>query len=518
MTLPDTRADRLVVRSSLRIGPDPRRVIIKLFVPGEDAPPYGSRAAAVINRVMSMDEATVKSVLTDTMHRFAARHRDLADTFADHFDSISHRLDSAARPSRERRQLIGAYFSHEYAIEGAALCNPSIVAHPDQDGLLPGQLRFILSVRAVGEGHISSVGFRTGVIGPGDRLELDEPGPYPATGRHHRVLCDRALFDGILAEEGHDDELAAFLRRNLSPRFTGDELDRALAALHPQLFTRLSAHHTVERIHEIAANNYVVEFPADSALDERVLWPVGRSESHGMEDARFVRFTEPDAAPVYYATYTAYDGRHIAPQLLETSDFRTFRASQLTGAAAANKGMALFPRKVGGSYLALSRHDRESNALTASSDPHIWPAPRILQTPGQPWGLVQLGNCGPPIETEAGWLVLTHGVGPMRSYALGAMLLDLHDPYRVVAALPEPLIIPQEDERDGYVPNVVYSCGALVHQDTLILPYGTSDTRIAFARIRLLALIERLQAARRTYGATTQTAALEDERGTARKA
>jgi predicted GH43/DUF377 family glycosyl hydrolase len=494
--VPTAPTDDLVMRGPLRLRPDPCRVITKLFVPGDDAPPYGSRAAAVINRVMAMDEATVHSVLATTMLRFEARHRDLADTFADHYASISHRLDRAARPSPERRRLIGAYFSHEYAIEGAALFNPSLVAHPDQDGLQTDQLRFVMSVRAVGEGHLSSIGFRSGVIGPGDRLELDEPGRFPVTGRHHRVLCDRKLLDGILAEEGHDDELAAFLRRNLSPRFTGDELDRALATLHPQLLTRLSAQHTIERIHQIAANNYAVEFPADTALDERVLWPVGRSESRGMEDARFVRFTEPDepdTPPVYYATYTAYDGRNIAPQLLETSDFLAFRASQLTGAAAANKGMALFPRKVGGSYLALSRHDRESNALTASDDPHTWSAPRTLQVPRQPWELVQLGNCGSPIETEAGWLVLTHGVGPMRSYAIGAILLDLHDPYRVLAALPEPLIVPQEDERDGYVPNVVYSCGALVHQDALILPYGTSDTGIAFARVQLPALLERLK-------------------------
>lgn len=509
MSSPTAPDDDLVVRATLRLRPDPRRVITKLFVPGDDAPPYGSRAAAVIARVMAMDEATVNSVLAAAMRRFETRHRDLAEIFTDHYASISHRLDPTARPSRERRQLIGAYFSHEYAIEGAALFNPSIVAHPDQHGLQAGQLRFVMSVRAVGEGHLSSIGFRTGVIGPGDRLEFDIPGPYPVTGRHHRVLCDRALLDGILAEEGHDDELAAFLRRNLRPQFTGDELDRALAALHPQLRIRASAHHTIERIHEIAANNYAVEFPADSSLDERVLWPVGRSESHGMEDARFVRFTRPDAPPVYYATYTAYDGQHIAPQLLETSDFRAFRASQLTGAAAANKGMALFPRKVGGRYLALSRHDRESNSLAASDDPHTWPTPRTLQVPTAAWELVQVGNCGSPIETEAGWLVLTHGVGPMRSYAIGAMLLDLHDPYRVLATLPEPLITPREDERDGYVPNVVYSCGALAHQDTLILPYGTSDAAITLGRVHLPALLDRLQPTRRTRSTATTAAARE---------
>jgi len=489
---PAPRVDDLVARTPLRLSPDPRRVITKLFVPGDDVPEYGTRSAAVIARVMAMDEATVEAVLADTMDLFADRHERLAETFADHFTSVSHRLELSARPSAARRQLIGAYFTHEYAVEAAALFNPSIVPHPDQGGLEPGQLRFVMSVRGVGEGHLSSIGFRTGVIGPGEQLRTDDPGPHLAIGSHRRVLCDRALFHGKLAEEGYDDELAAFLQRNLSARFTGDDLEQALAALHPQLHTRASAHRTVERIHEIAANNYEVEFPEESSLGERVLWPVGPSESHGMEDARFVLFTEDDGAQTYYATYTAYDGAHIAPQLLETLDFRTFRASQLTGAAAVNKGMALFPRRVGGRYLALSRYDRESNSLTSSDDLHTWRDPKTLQTPVHPWELVQLGNCGSPIETEAGWLVLTHGVGPMRNYAISAVLLDLEDPYRLIGALSEPLLIAQADERDGYVPNVVYSCGSLVHQDTLILPYGTSDTGIGFARVGLAALLERL--------------------------
>lgn len=333
----------LVVRTGLRLKPDPRRVITKLFVPGEDAPPYGSRAAAVVGRVMAMDEAEVERVLAATTGRFARRHPRLAETFAEHYSSISHRVDPAADPSPARRRLIGAYFTHEYAIEGAALCNPSLVAHPDQSGLQAGQLRFVMSVRAIGEGHLSSIGFRTGLIGADGQISVDEPGPGLVTARHHRVLCNRSLLSGKLAEAGHDDELTAFLHRNLGPRFTGEELERSLSELHPQLHTRPSAHSTVSRIQEIAANNYEAVFPADSGLGERVLWPVGPSESHGMEDARFVRFTAPDGEKVYYATYTAYDGRSIAPQLLETTDFRTFRASQLTGAAAANKGMALFP-------------------------------------------------------------------------------------------------------------------------------------------------------------------------------
>ena len=482
----------LAVRSPLRLRPDPRRVVTKLFVPGDDVPEYGTRSAAVIERVMAMDETTVAAVLAETVDWFGDRHNRLIDTFEDHFTSVSHRLAHSAQPSDARRQLIGAYFTHEYSVEGAALFNPSIVPHPDQTGLEPGQLRFVMSVRAVGEGHMSSIGFRSGVIGPAEQLSLDDPGRHLAIGRHRRVLCDRALFHGKLAEEGYDDELSAFLQRNLSARFTGEDLEQALAALHPQLLTRASAHRTIERIHEIAANNYEVAFPSESALGERVLWPVGPSESRGMEDARFVLFTEDDGTQAYYATYTAYDGRRIAPQLLETADFSTFRVSQLTGAAAVNKGMALFPRRVGGRYLALSRHDRESNSLSVSDDLHTWPNPQTLQIPVRPWELVQLGNCGSPIETEAGWLLLTHGVGTMRNYAISALLLDLEDPFRVIGSLAEPLLTAQADERDGYVPNVVYSCGALIHEDVLVLPYGTSDTGIGFARIPVPALLERL--------------------------
>ena len=492
MTHPAPPLDDLVVRFPLRLRPDPGRVITKLFVPGDDVPEYGTRSTAVIDRVMAMDEATVQAVLAAALDRFGDRHDHLADTFSDHFTSISHRLALSARPSAARRQLIGAYFTHEYAVEGAALFNPSIVPAPDQSGLAPDQLRFVMSVRAVGEGHLSSIGFRTGVIGPADQLTVDEPAAHLFTGRHRRVLCDRALLHGKLAEEGYDDELTAFLQRNLSARFTDQDLEQALSELHPQLHTRASAYRTIERIHEIAANNYEVEFPEESAVGGRVLWPVGPSESRGMEDARFVLFTEDDGAQTYYATYTAYDGRYIAPQLLETADFRTFRASQLTGAAAVNKGMALFPRRIGGRYFALSRHDRESNSLSCSDNVHTWPKPQTLQTPRLPWDLVQLGNCGSPIETEAGWLVLTHGVGPMRDYAISATLLDLEDPYQVIGALSEPLLTARSDEREGYVPNVVYSCGALVHQGTLVLPYGTSDTGIGFARIHLPALLERL--------------------------
>jgi predicted GH43/DUF377 family glycosyl hydrolase len=245
----------------------------------------------------------------------------------------------------------------------------------------------------------------------------------------------------------------------------------------------------------VAASNYDTIFPEDSAIGERVLWPMGPTETHGMEDARFVRFVDDDGSVTYYGTYTAFDGVHVAPQLLETTDFRAFRITQLTGLAARNKGMALFPRRIGGRYVALSRWDRENNAIAFSDDCRAWGGPATLQSPEQPWELLQVGNCGSPLETTEGWLVLTHGVGPMRVYSIGAVLLDLDDPTRVVARLPEPLMVPDASEREGYVPNVLYSCGALLHGDTVVLPYGIGDAAIGVAVIRLPDLLDRLRPA-----------------------
>ncbi|USX54051.1 glycoside hydrolase family 130 protein [Lentzea sp. HUAS12] len=470
-----------VTRSPLRLRPDPRRVITKLFVPGEEVPEHESRSAAVIRRVMALDEPAACAALDRTVRLFAGRHRNVCGTFADNFASVSHRLSADAELSESRRLLIGAYFTHEYAVEGAALCNPSMVAHPDQSGMAQGQLRFVLSVRGIGEGHLSSIGFRTGVAGPGGVLTVDSQPGVISTGLRTDSIHDKGLFLGKLAERGHDDEVSAVLSRWLPARFTGAELDELLAGLHPKLVARQAAHRTVELVRWIAACNYTTDFPEDSAVSGRVLWPTGPSERHGMEDARFVRFSDDDGSQTYYATYTAYDGVDVAPQLLQTDDFRTFRITQLTGPAARNKGMALFPRRIGGRFAALSRADGESTAVTTSDDLKSWNEPRSVAAPGRDWDLVQVGNCGSPVETPEGWLVLTHGVGPMRLYSMGAMLLDLDDPTKVLATLPEPLLTPNAAERDGYVPNVVYSCGGLLHGDTLVIPYGASDATIGLA-------------------------------------
>jgi predicted GH43/DUF377 family glycosyl hydrolase len=485
-------AGRLLTRTQHRLRPDASRTLCRLFVPGQETLIRGgSRAMAVIDRVLELSEQEAERALARTLARFSDRHRDLAGTLEHNFGLVAHRLGAEITVGRVRRQLIGAYFTQEYALEAAALFNPSIVAHPDQAGCPPGEVRFVMSLRAVGEGHLSSIEFRSGTIGSDAGIRFDPPGRFLDTGCVRSVPHERHLFREKLTELGHDDENARFLWSILPSRFTSAELDAALAELSEQHVTRGDSAVLADRVRWMAASNYAVEFDEHLALSERVLWPTGPAESHGMEDARFVRFTDGDG-PVYYATYTAFDGSQVAPQLLETSDFRTFTVSPLSGPSARNKGMALFPRRIAGRYAALSRWDRENNAIGYSDDGRRWSEAVTVQAPTHPWELVQLGNCGSPIETPAGWLVFTHGVGPMREYAIGVVLLDLDEPERLIAALPEPLLVADESEREGYVPNVMYSCGPMIHGETVVLPYGCSDSSVRTATIDLGLLLERL--------------------------
>lgn len=497
MSPPSRTAVGLLTRTEHRMKPDASRTLCRLFVPGQETLIQGeSRATPVIDRILALDEPDVEQALARTTALFSDRYHDFGRTLEQHFLLVAHRVRRVTQVSRARRQLIGAYFSQEYALEAAALFNPSLVIHPDQAGCRPGEVRFVMSLRAVGEGHLSSIEFRTGTIGHGSVVRFDPPGRFLGTGRPRSVRYDRRLFGRKLSDYGQDDENARLLWSILPPHFTGTELEAALAELSRQQVTRADSTALVDRVRWMAASNYAVEFGADDALSERVLWPTAPAESHGMEDARFVRFTDgtggAGAAARYYATYTAFDGSQVAPQLLETSDFRTFTVSQLSGPAASNKGMALFPRRIGDRYAALSRWDRETNAIAYSNDGHDWPAARTFQSPVRPWELIQLGNCGSPIETPAGWLVFTHGVGPMRDYAIGAVLLDLDEPEHLLAALPEPLLVAEESEREGYVPNVVYSCGAMQHGDTIVLPYGCSDSSVRIALVDLNLLLGRL--------------------------
>lgn len=482
-----------ITRTNIRLLPDPRRVIAKPHLPGEEV--YSadgkSRVKVILERILAIPESEVAAIVADVMGNFAHRHRDFTQVLHYHFEMVAHHLEQGDMPSEQRRLLIGAYFTHEYSIEGAALFNPSIVRAPDQSGLAPGAQRFVMSMRAVGEGHISSIEFRSGIIDDHCSITFDPVSKYAITGRRKKPQYERHLFGLKLAELGANTEVAALVLDPLPELFSFDELEHGLKLLEAKhQCPEAVAHQTIKIIHLLASSNYLSMFPSESPLSERVLFPAGPKESQGMEDARFVRFMHDDRSVAYYATYTAFDGTDVLPQLIETADFVSFRVATLNGAYARNKGMALFPRRIDGKYVMLARSDRENTYLMRSDNVRFWNEAQLLQTPQQPWELIQIGNCGSPIETEAGWLVLTHGVGPMRRYALGAMLLDLHEPSRVIAHLAEPLMVPEDDERDGYVPNVLYSCGSMTHGDSLILPYGFSDAGTRVATVRLSDLLE----------------------------
>ena len=480
-----------VVRSEVCLAPDPRRVVTRAFVPGGVSEDDGRpRAQHVVERVLAMSTPEVTRTLRDVRARFADRHRDLDEILARRFDMLAHWIDGRESLTQDARDLLGAYFSHEYAIETAALTNPSIVAAPDQTGASDGSLRVVVSLRAIGEGHISSIEFRTGTVGRTGRVEIDPAAP-PVHGERRTPVFDRPLFGAKLRELGEDGAHVDEVLGRLADRFTMAELEAALAAARPEV-APTAAQRVDQSIHWLATSNYELTFAPDSALSQRVVFPTGPAESRGMEDARFVYFEEPGRTPTYYATYTAYDGFRVLPQLIETDDFSTFRVATLNGPAVRNKGMALFPRSVGGRYAALGRLDNVNTYLLRSDNVRFWHDSQRIQVPTQPWELVQIGNGGSPIETPAGWLLITHGVGPMRTYALGAVLLDLDDPSRVLGALRDPLLVPEEQERDGYVPNVVYSCGSLVHGDWLVLAYGASDTTSRFASVSLDALLAEL--------------------------
>ncbi|HVZ85835.1 MAG TPA: glycoside hydrolase family 130 protein [Polyangia bacterium] len=484
-------------RTDHRLRPDPRRVIAKPYLPGEEiSGDAGSRADLLMERILAVPEAEVSTVLQDTLARFGARHHRFEEILQRHYALVAHRVGSAA-PSHARQLLIGAYFTNEYSVEGAALFNPSLVPAPDQTGLGPGERRFVMSLRAVGEGHISSIEFRTGVVDASSNLTFDPLGRQLVTGeRAPPAGYDKAQFRTKLAELDAWNGIAWGVFDPLPDLFTLGELEQALALLERTGPPHAISYETIKIIRVLAASSYVTTFPGDSALSERVIFPAGPHETHGMEDARFVHFTEDDGRTTYYATYTAFDGYEIVPQLIQTDDFQSFRIATLNGPAAQNKGMALFPRPIKGQYVMLSRRDRENLHLATSTRVGHWADVTELHRPSRPWELLQIGNCGSPVETEAGWVVITHGVGPMRRYAIGALLLDLEDPRRVLGELRVPLLAPDETEREGYVPNVVYSCGGMTNGADLILPYGLSDGAVGVAIISLPALVAELLAGR----------------------
>lgn len=482
----------LITRHDVVMEPDDRRVVIKLFVPGEDAQVVQNRASSLIERILQLDEDETARLLDDVLTRFAGRHHDLMGVFQHHYDVVQHRVPPEIELSPTARTLIGAYFSHEYSVEAAALCNPSMVPHPDQTDLETGQLRVAISLRQIGEGHISSVGFCTAVLGPGDTMRLEDRGGPLVVGQRSGAKHLRQQLSAAMIDADIDNEASAYLICALPEWYTDEEFEDVLVHVPSELLARLTSQSTLDRIRHIVAADYAVTFPATVPMHQRVLWPATPDESNGMEDARFVQVLDPDGRQSYQATYTAYDGRKISGRVIFSRDLRHFEVTALNGPAARNKGMALFPRYVNGRKLALCRSDGETLGLSERDDQHRWQNAVPLLTPHRGWDLIQVGNCGSPIETEAGWLVLTHGVGPMRRYAIGAMLLDLEAPERVIADLPDGLLDPDEVEREGYVPNVLYSCGGVLHEGRLWVPYGASDVRVGFASVDLERLLTRM--------------------------
>lgn len=487
-------------RSLVALHPDRKRVLLRPFLLANEPPgalPGGAaeRALRICANVAALPEKQVHALWKQVKAEFGERHAKTQRFLLRRFDQVRPLLERAADYSEERALLLGAYFSHEYSLEAAALFNPSIVPHPDQSDLAPGALRFVLSLRATGEGHISSIIFRTGTLDSESNITINAPTPYSIEPEQvPNAFYDKALFERKLRELGLVGHFTREALQQLGDSFTLDELRKAISRATERLGARDEQTEAVARkTLTLAQSNYEVEFAPDSRLSERVLFPTTPSQSNGIEDARFVLFRNDDGTNTYYATYTAYDGKMILPQFIETGDFLHFKFITLNGPAVQNKGMALFPRKINGYYAMLSRQDYENIYVMFSDHPHFWHSAQCLLAPEFPWEFIQLGNCGSPIETEAGWLVLSHGVGPMRKYCIGAFLLERDDPTKVIGRLREPLITPNENEREGYVPNVVYSCGSLLHGPRLVIPYAMSDYATTFATLSLDELLAAME-------------------------
>jgi predicted GH43/DUF377 family glycosyl hydrolase len=477
-------------RTGLTLRADPGRVLVRPFNPTNE-----ERARKICARVLALSENEVHALLEQVESEFGERHRKTREFFHRRCQHARQFFSNHAPLSEERALLLGAHFTHEYSLEAAALFNPSIVPHPDQSELPAGALRFVLSLRATGEGHISSVTFRTGILDAEGQITINEPTRYCLEPTQvPNPVYEKPLFERKLQELGLAGDFNWQVLEGIGHSFTLVELNASVARASEDFRARGQGVEAEGRkILALAQSNYEVQFTPDSRLSERVLFPATPSQSNGIEDARFVRFSGEDGAQTYYATYTAYDGKMILPQFIETADFLRFKFITLNGPAVQNKGMALFPRKINGCYAMLGRQDYENIYLMFSDNLHFWNETRRIVEPKFPWEFIQMGNCGSPIETEAGWLVLSHGVGAMRKYCIGAFLLDLDEPTKVIGRLREPLIKPNENEREGYVPNVVYSCGSLIFGGQLILPYAMSDSATTFATIGLDDLLDAME-------------------------
>jgi predicted GH43/DUF377 family glycosyl hydrolase len=480
---------QLVKRRSTLLNSESARVITRPHIPGDKA-----RTKGLIDRVSKLSDDDVHNLLEAVLQDFSGRHRNFREALQRNFDRIAEHVPTRIALSSEQQLLLGAYFTAEYSVEAAALFNPSVVPHPDQKGLDKGSQRFVMSFRATGEGHLSSIEFRSGIVDENHDIYFDPISQYVATPETHTdPVYHRPHFRRKIDEICACERVMNHLLEGLKEEFTLDELQLQIKKLRSTKFRVIDKQYTIDTALWLARSNYEVIFRPDEQISERVIFPVSENESAGIEDARFVRFTDDDKSVVYYATYTAYNGFDILPQILETTDFLTFKMHTISGKAAQNKGMALFPRKINGNFVMLSRQDGVNNYIMYSDSIRHWGEAELLQEPVHPLEFVQVGNCGSPVETSEGWLALFHGVGPMRKYSIWAELLDLHDPSQVIGRLDEPILTPDEHERDGYVPNVVYTCGSMIHGDTLIIPYGIADQRCRVATVSIPELLSRLK-------------------------
>jgi len=479
---------QLVKRRPTLLNAESARVITRPHIPGDKA-----RTKVLIVRVSKLSDEDVQHLLDAVIQDFSGRHRNFREVLQRNFDRIAEHIPKRISLSPEQQLLLGAYFTAEYSVEAAALFNPSIVPHPDQKGVTKGSQRFVMSFRATGEGHLSSIEFRSGLVDANHDIYFDPISQYVATPEMHTdPIYHRVHFRQKLEEMGASDRVTNKLLKGLGETFTFGQLESKIKKLLSTKFRLKDKHNAIDTVLWLARSNYEVIFRPDEQISERVIFPVSENESAGIEDARFVRFVDDDKSVTYYATYTAYNGFEILPQILETTDFLTFRMHTLSGKEARNKGMALFPRKINGKFVMLSRQDGVNNYIMFSDSIRFWDEAELLQEPVHPLEFVQVGNCGSPVETSEGWLAFFHGVGPMRKYSIWAELLDLHDPTQVIGRLDEPILTPDEHERDGYVPNVVYTCGTMIHEDTLIIPYGIADQRCRIATVSIPELISRL--------------------------
>lgn len=480
-----------IQRKPVKVQPDSGRVIARFFFSGEE------RAVHLIRKVAEMPRDQVFSIISPLLQDFSKRHRNITRKLHMHCERVKPQIEKAGLVPDEldeyTRLLIGAYFTHEYSIESAAFFNPSIVEDPDRSNLEEGQQRVIISFRAVGEGHVSSVAFRRAIIDRDNNITVIPAGSYiDEAERIRNAVYQKKLFLRKGEEEGINADFLKKVDLRLEDQFDYQAL-KAIVLEEKEKETDPKLLREYRLILALSDSYRKISFSRDTDISDRVIFPISDLESRGIEDARFVKFTRDNGSVVYYATYTAYDGEHIMPKLLKTTDFYDFKTSPLNGEGARNKNLALFPRMINGRYAMLSRIDGWNNYIMYSDNINVWDNPIKIQSPVYPWELVQIGNCGSPIETSEGWLVITHAVGPMRTYTIGASLLDLENPEKEIGRLKEPLLMPSPDEREGYVPNVVYSCGSIIHNGELILPYGLSDHSSGFATVNLKLLLEKLK-------------------------